>query len=137
MIQVTKQFRAEIAHRLKDHPGACSNLHGHSYLFEITIAGEPDPKTGMVLDFKILKDVIEICIGEWDHALLLEKSDPLIKMLSQYPGKLIQVPQAPTAEWMAEATARRLDHSEINVVQVRVWETATSYADWKKEECKC
>ncbi|MFC1564165.1 6-carboxytetrahydropterin synthase [candidate division KSB1 bacterium] len=40
--------------------GVCNNPngHGHNYEMEITIIGEPDPKTGMILDLKKLRDII-------------------------------------------------------------------------------
>src|ERR1039458_853507 len=41
--------------------GRCSNRngHGHNYTLEVTVAGEPDPVTGFVVDLKWLKEVIE------------------------------------------------------------------------------
>ena len=41
--------------------GKCANLngHGHNYVLEVTVAGEPDPATGMVLDLKELKEILE------------------------------------------------------------------------------
>lgn len=41
--------------------GKCNNPHGHghNYVLEVTIAGEPDPTTGMVLDLKELKDILQ------------------------------------------------------------------------------
>ena len=33
--------------------------HGYNYRLEVTIRGEPDPLTGMVLDLKELKDLLE------------------------------------------------------------------------------
>jgi 6-pyruvoyltetrahydropterin/6-carboxytetrahydropterin synthase len=41
--------------------GKCNNPHGHghNYTLEVTIAGEPDPVTGMVLDLKELKEILE------------------------------------------------------------------------------
>lgn len=33
--------------------------HGHNYVLEVTVAGEPDPVTGMVLDLKELKDILQ------------------------------------------------------------------------------
>src|SRR5271156_3413677 len=41
--------------------GKCNNPHGHghNYTLEVTIAGEPDPATGMVLDLKELKELLE------------------------------------------------------------------------------
>src|SRR5467141_3807850 len=41
--------------------GKCNNPHGHghNYTLEVTVAGEPNPVTGMVLDLKELKDILE------------------------------------------------------------------------------
>ncbi len=50
--------------------GLCNNpnFHGHNYTLEVTITGEPDPRTGMVMDLKDLKDLIEAeIIGHVDH----------------------------------------------------------------------
>ena len=48
--------------------GKCSNLHGHNYVLEITIEGELSPETGMVMDLKLLKDVIvETVVNQFDH----------------------------------------------------------------------
>jgi len=38
---------------------AYANGHGHNYEIEITVIGEPDPSTGMILDLKILSDIIK------------------------------------------------------------------------------
>lgn len=153
MITVTKQYRAEIAHRLPNHPGACKYLHGHSYLFEITVKASRnhpttdiqgiDEQTGMVLDFKSLKLVIEQVIGRWDHSLILWEEDPLAQALVDQTGdalegvNLILVPDIPTAENMAVEIATQL-HRELGPyyvvpVSVKVWETTTSYAEWRKE----
>ena len=32
--------------------------HGHNYVVEVTIEGEPDPVTGMVRDLKAVKDIL-------------------------------------------------------------------------------
>jgi 6-pyruvoyltetrahydropterin/6-carboxytetrahydropterin synthase len=41
--------------------GKCNNPHGHghNYTLEVTVAGEVDPATGMVLDLKDLKKILE------------------------------------------------------------------------------
>jgi 6-pyruvoyltetrahydropterin/6-carboxytetrahydropterin synthase len=42
--------------------------HGHNYHLEVTLRGEPDPLTGMVLDLKELKAILESEIMErFDH----------------------------------------------------------------------
>ncbi|MBI5217239.1 MAG: 6-carboxytetrahydropterin synthase [Ignavibacteriae bacterium] len=38
---------------------AYANGHGHNYELEVTVVGEPDPETGMILDLKILSDIIK------------------------------------------------------------------------------
>jgi 6-pyruvoyltetrahydropterin/6-carboxytetrahydropterin synthase len=53
--------------------GKCNNPHGHghNYTLEVTIAGEPDPVTGMVLDLKELKEILEREITQrMDHRFL-------------------------------------------------------------------
>src|SRR5437773_11995366 len=41
--------------------GKCNNPHGHghNYTLEVSVAGEPDPVTGMVLGLQELKDILE------------------------------------------------------------------------------
>jgi len=50
--------------------GRCANRngHGHNYTLEVTVAGEPDPVTGFVVDLKWLKDVMEReVLSVYDH----------------------------------------------------------------------
>ena len=35
------------------------NGHGHNYVLEVTLEGDPDPTTGMVFDLKHLKEIIQ------------------------------------------------------------------------------
>jgi 6-pyruvoyltetrahydropterin/6-carboxytetrahydropterin synthase len=53
--------------------GKCNNPHGHghNYALEVTVAGEVDPKTGMVMDLKELKQLLETeVMQEMDHRFL-------------------------------------------------------------------
>src|SRR6266852_2881397 len=53
--------------------GKCKNPHGHghNYILEVTVEGEPDPVTGMVLDLKELKDLLNREVVEpYDHRFL-------------------------------------------------------------------
>jgi len=49
--------------------GPCYNppAHGHNYLLEVTVGGEVDPKTGMVINLFDLKRVLLGVIEEFDH----------------------------------------------------------------------
>jgi 6-pyruvoyltetrahydropterin/6-carboxytetrahydropterin synthase len=48
--------------------GRFASQHGHNYRLEVTVQGEPDPVTGMVMNLKELKAVIEREItARFDH----------------------------------------------------------------------
>lgn len=50
--------------------GRCANRngHGHNYVIEVTVAGEPDPVTGFVVDLKELRDVLDReVVSVYDH----------------------------------------------------------------------
>lgn len=50
--------------------------HGHNYRLEVTLYGEPDPVTGMVLDLKDLQDVLdEEIMARFDHRDLNADTD--------------------------------------------------------------
>lgn len=80
MIYITRRLEFCASHRLfnpefsdsknEETFGLCNNPngHGHNYVLEVTVAGDIDPDTGMVLDLKILKKLInrEI-IDKVDH----------------------------------------------------------------------
>lgn len=50
--------------------GKCNNPHGHghNYVLEVTVAGDPDPETGMILDLNELKGILEReVMARFDH----------------------------------------------------------------------
>jgi 6-pyruvoyltetrahydropterin/6-carboxytetrahydropterin synthase len=117
VITITKIFNFCAGHRLHlpemsdsenfELFGACSNPagHGHNYVLEITVSGNVDPKTGMIIDLKDLKDVVtrEI-IDQVDHKNL--NCD--VPWLS---GKI------PTTEVFADAIWQRLRENIFSVAR--------------------
>lgn len=82
-VYVTRKARFNAAHRLhnpdqseawnRETFGKCNNpnWHGHNYTLEVTVAGEPDPTTGYVIDLSVLKGILhERVIDKVDHANL-------------------------------------------------------------------
>ncbi len=80
MVFVTRKAHFNAAHRLNNPSkseewnaetfGKCNypNWHGHNYVIEVTVAGNPDPDTGYVIDLGKLKKVMEEKILEpCDH----------------------------------------------------------------------
>ena len=79
-VYVTRKAHFNAAHRLHnpDRPddwnretfGKCNspNWHGHNYELDVTVAGEPDPDTGFVVDLARLKTVLaEYVVEPLDH----------------------------------------------------------------------
>jgi len=115
-LSITKQFRFEAAHSLPNHDGKCRNLHGHSYLLEVTVSGiaaKSGPKEGMIMDFGDLSKIVEAeIVSKWDHRFLNDL-----------------LPFATTSENLAAECFRRLDAAGLSVARIRLWETAKAYAD--------
>jgi 6-pyruvoyltetrahydropterin/6-carboxytetrahydropterin synthase len=110
--------------------GKCANRngHGHNYTLEVTLAGEPDPVTGFVVDLKWLKDVIERqVLSAYDHRHLN------LEVEEFKDGKLI-----PTTENIALATWRRME-AALNGVKgaklsrIRIYETPEIFAEYRGE----
>jgi 6-pyruvoyltetrahydropterin/6-carboxytetrahydropterin synthase len=77
MHELSKQFRFEAAHTLNRVIEAepSRRIHGHSYRAEITLRGEPDPQTGMLLDLGHFTRLIERVRDGLDHRFLDEIPD--------------------------------------------------------------
>lgn len=88
---ITRHFPIEAAHRLLGHRGKCRNIHGHSYLFSVTLFRADDEaldSNGMVVDFDELDSTIgEALMRKFDHALILEANDPLVGVMDEYAAK--------------------------------------------------
>jgi 6-pyruvoyltetrahydropterin/6-carboxytetrahydropterin synthase len=103
-------------------PAANPNGHGHNYVVEVSLAGEPDPSTGMVLDLKELKSILnrEI-VDPYDHRFLNFEVPPFDHVV-------------PTTENIARDIWRRLEpHLSAGGVRlhaVRVYETPDLYVDY-------
>jgi 6-pyruvoyltetrahydropterin/6-carboxytetrahydropterin synthase len=80
MIRITRKVEFSAAHVCHNPKlsaeqnrrifGKSSNPHGHghNYVLEVTVAGEPDAETGMVLDLKELKEILQREVVErMDH----------------------------------------------------------------------
>ena len=101
--------------------GKCNNPHGHghNYVLEVTVAGEPDRATGMVLDLKELKDILQREVTDrMDHRFLNYEVPELAG-------------QIPTCENIAAVIWRLLEpkitRGRLN--RVRLYETPDLFVD--------
>jgi 6-pyruvoyltetrahydropterin/6-carboxytetrahydropterin synthase len=108
--------------------GRCANKngHGHNYTLEVTVAGEPDPVTGFVVDLKWLKDVMEReVLSAYDHRHLNLEAPEFANA-------------NPTTENLAIAAWKRLE-TAVNgaggakLSRIRVYETPEIFAEYRGE----
>lgn len=141
-VRLTKKFTLETGHALYGYDGKCSNIHGHSYMLNVTVIGTPinDPshvKNGMVMDFGDLKKIVnEEIVDIWDHATIFNKHTPhkeLAEYLKNAGHHVIEVDYQPTSENMVIDFAEKIKNKlplDIELHSVQLYETATSYAEW-------
>lgn len=138
-VRNTKEFSFEMSHLLKNHQGACKNIHGHSYKLFVTIKGKPNlnpnsPDYGMLIDFSVLKQIVnKTVIEHFDHAIVVSEAAFKNSFLESYTGKLIVTPFEPTCENLISEFAKLITPSLpqiINLYSLKLYETATSYTEW-------
>ena len=72
--ELSQSFYFEAAHTLrrKIETEGSLRIHGHTYHAEVTIAGDPDPGTGMTMDLAFLRQEVEKVRQQLDHRFLDE-----------------------------------------------------------------
>jgi 6-pyruvoyltetrahydropterin/6-carboxytetrahydropterin synthase len=130
-----------MAHALWNYDGLCKNIHGHSYILQVTVFGEPisdksSPKLGMVMDFGDLKKIVnKVIVDIMDHSLVVSKKSKHKKLLEldeMFERRHITSYQ-PTCENMITDFAGRiipLLPSGVSLFSLRLCETANSWAEW-------
>lgn len=76
MYRVTSGIHIHFGHHVRGHAGPCISLHGHTWLFQVTLESKDLDKQGFVADFDVLfEKVLTPCHHLLDHSLALgEKS---------------------------------------------------------------
>ena len=138
MIYVTRKSHFNAAHRLhnpgksddwnKEMFGKCNNpnWHGHNYVLEVTVAGEPDPETGYVIDLGDLKRIIQKNIlDKCDHKNL-NLEVPFLKGI------------IPTSENLVKAFFQELEddiyeeaYGSSELHSVKLFETERNIAEYR------
>ncbi len=119
LMEIYKEFTFEAAHRLPNLPDEhkCARLHGHSFRVEIHITGNPDPRTGWIMDFGDIKAAFKPLYDRLDHYYLNE----------------IEGLENPTSENLARWIWVRLKPDLPELSQVVVKETCTSGCVYRGE----
>jgi len=97
------------------------NGHGHNYILEVSVEGEIDPVTGMVMNLSDLREILDQEIVQpMDHRFLNKEVPPFDKIV-------------PTTANVAREIWRRLQTrlagTAAELVRVRLHETPELYVD--------
>ena len=121
MYEVTVQDTFSSGHYLRVYYGKCENPHGHNYRVLVTLVGEQLEPNGLLLDFKLLKRILQPTIQYLDHFMINDLEpfttvNPSAENIAKYffdrvSGQLL------------EMTGGR-----VRVKDCTIWETDTSYA---------
>jgi 6-pyruvoyltetrahydropterin/6-carboxytetrahydropterin synthase len=129
-VGIYKEVQIDTSHRLLHYEGKCANLHGHRWKIEIWMEGEPDPATQILIDYSMIKKIVE----QYDHQIILNQQDPMVSRIREF-HPVITTPGDPTSELMAALIREDLcafcRNQRINatVQRIRVWESPTSFAE--------
>jgi 6-pyruvoyltetrahydropterin/6-carboxytetrahydropterin synthase len=102
--------------------GKCNNPHGHghNYTLEVTVGGSIDPTTGMVLDLKELKDLLEREVLQlMDHRFLNKEVPAFATKLPTTENIAVEI-------W--NLLAPKLAFGELH--RIRLYETPDLFVDY-------
>ena len=135
MVYITRKFHFSASHRLykpglTDEENArifgdCSNPngHGHNYIIEVTVSGNPNPDVGYIMDLKLLKNIVdEALIKKVDHKNLNCDVDFLKGII-------------PTSENLVmcfwEVIRSKIENAERKLFSIKLFETENNYVEFK------
>ena len=136
MTTVTKTVRFDAAHILTNHAGLCTNLHGHTYRVDVSVAAPDGNLDDMVIDFKDLKKIAsETVCDVFDHAFIYNTESPgeceIAAVVEKNGMRTVALPFRSTAENLARHFYGELLPKIPGLVAVKVWETADSCAEFR------
>ncbi|MGE0448317.1 MAG: 6-pyruvoyl tetrahydropterin synthase family protein [Vicinamibacterales bacterium] len=132
MYSVTKRIEFCYGHRLLDYDGICKHPHGHNAVAEIEVRTDQLDTRNMVCDFSDIKRTVKGWIDrELDHKMILRQDDPLVAPLRELGEPIFIVDSNPTVECLARLIFDYAAGQQLPVVRVTVWETPTSFAEYR------
>lgn len=149
MFRICKAIELESGHLLSKHPGSCKFPHGHTRSVELIFCAESLDDHDMVVDFKLIKEMMGDFLSKFDHSLCMNTMDPNFETFrNAYGDRIIPFQQQdPTSEVMArtiylfaqEALFNAKEggygypaRTVVKLERVRVWETSSSWAEYQE-----
>ena len=122
MFEVTVEAGFSSGHYLRNYHGKCENPHGHNYKVFVTLIGAELDHAGLLLDFKLIKQVMRPVIDRLDHQMIND-IEPFNEELNPSAENLARYFFEQTSDQLHEMTGGR-----VRVKDCTLYETDTSFA---------
>lgn len=139
---ITRKGSFDSAHRVMNERMKCFNLHGHTYLYELTFKFQTIEDIGYAIDFKEIKRVGCQWIDDmFDHGIIVNPRDHHIIQASKSVGSKIWYMSLngkdeycnPSAENIAKemfiGISCLLNDDNLKLDLIRLYETPNCYTD--------
>jgi len=115
-ITLTREFTFDAAQSLTVFPEGhkCRNLHGHTFVVQVSVHGLVDSQTGLL----------------YDHAIIMEKVKPLIQQLDHSYLNDIPGLENPTLEWLCKWFWDKLSPQLPGLSEIRINETPRAWCSY-------
>lgn len=120
MYRLTIHTHFAAAHNLMHYQGDCENLHGHNWKVEVTVAARELDKSGLGIDFKVLKRETKKILELLDHKYINEI--PPFDALSPSSENI--------ARFIFDKLAGVLDDGNVQMEKVNIWESDNACASY-------
>ena len=111
------------AHQLKEYEGKCEGLHGHNWRVQVMVRTDRLNAIGLGIDFKELKEILNGILSRLDHTFLNEKE----------PFQTRNPSSENLASYIFEEFLKELNDKTVKLDWVRIWESATAFAQYSRE----
>ena len=154
MYRICKTFWIETGHFLssKNNSSNCRMPHGHSRKVEIVLSAKDLDENNMVCDFQAFKLAFNKYLEPFDHAMCINTDSTHYKYFKDNFDRIIPFKKKdPTSEVIAETLfeffekelktrniyinengAKYTINKHVSLERVRVWETATCWAEFDR-----
>jgi len=122
MFEVTVEQTFAAGHALRDYKGGCENVHGHNYRVRVTVEGEQLDRTGLLVDFLDINQLISGAVAYLDHRFIndlppFDEINPSAENMAKY--------------FYDRLTGELKNEVPVRISEVRVWETDTTSAVYR------
>ncbi|MBI4844921.1 MAG: 6-carboxytetrahydropterin synthase QueD [Candidatus Omnitrophica bacterium] len=117
-ISVVMDFSA--AHNLRNYKGKCEKLHGHNWHVEAAFVSQKLGKSGMVVDFNLVKKMLKKELEYFDHSYINDTK--FFKKVNPTSENI--------ARFLFERLSLKTKKKTYKLMRVSVWETSGSRATY-------